>query len=192
MMSGRENCAPRYLGFAAFIAVSTGLGAGCSTSDRCGPGGAPGAGAVASATGVALTFGSFVAGANNDCPAAGAPAGVVSLTIHGTQSDGPGQLTLCVSRPDLLTQRSQALGGDASAEVRVVDLEGSSPGCTYTADRATPVTGTASSTGLCGNGSDPAGFALVLDGALALTRTCGATTDGVSVTLRGQVAVSAD
>jgi len=178
------------------VAVTTGLvvalAAGCSSDASCGPGGAPSAGAVTSATGVALTFGGFVGGANNDCPATGAPAGVVSLTIHGTQTDGTGQLTLCVSRPDLLTERSQALGGDASAEVRVVDLDGTTTGCSYAADPATPVTGTASSSGLCGNGSDPAGFALVLDGALALTRTCGAAVDTVSVALRGRVAVSAD
>jgi catechol 2,3-dioxygenase-like lactoylglutathione lyase family enzyme len=37
---------------------------------------------------------------------------------------------------------------------------------------------------------DAAGFALALDGALSLKRTCGATIDAVQVTLRGRVAVA--
>jgi hypothetical protein len=179
----------------ALVLACGALGAaGCSSSsDSCGPGGAPTGGAVATGTNVTLTYGSFVGGVNNDCPAAGAPAGVISVTIHATQSDGTGQLTLCVSRPDLLASRSQALGGDASAEVRVVDLAGttSSGGCGLTVDPTMPVAGTASSSGLCDDGSDPAGFALVLDGTLALTRTCGDVVDSVAVTLRGRVAVAA-
>jgi hypothetical protein len=177
---------------AAAVAAIAGTAACGGSDNRCGTGGAPSVGAVASATGVTLTYGGFVGGANNDCPAAGAPAGVVSLTIHGTQSDGTGQLTLCIGRPDLLGSRSQALGGDASAEVRVVDLAGSVAGCSFAIDPATPVTGTASSSGLCSNGIDAAGFALVLEGGLALTRTCGDVVDSVTVTLRGRVAVEPD
>lgn len=172
------------------------LGAGCGGSgggDSCGPGGAPGTGLLASRDAVTLTYGNLTGGLNNDCPASDAPTGVISLTIHGTQTDGSGQITLCVARPDLLAKQALTLGHDvAGAAVRVIDLAGTATSCSFTIDRAQPVTGTATSSGLCGNGNDPAGFALVLDGALSLTRTCGATVDSIGVTLRGRVAVAAD
>jgi len=170
------------------------LAAGCGDSaDSCGPGGAPATGLVANRDAVTLTYGNLVAGRNNDCPASDAPAGVISLTIHGTQSDGSGQLTLCIARPDLLAKQAQALGGDvAGTPVRVIDIAGTATNCSFDLDRSQPVTGSATASGLCGDGVDPAGFALVLDGALALTRTCGQAVDSLSVTLRGRVAVAAD
>ena len=170
------------------------LAAGCGGDDSCGPGNASASGIIAAATGdaVTLTYGRLSSGLNNDCPVSGAPSGVVSMTISGTQTDGSGALTLCVSRPELLADRSQALGPDAAgSEIRVVDLRGASGSCTFTVDRSKSITGSATSQGMCGNGSDAAGFALTLDGALALTRTCGATVDSVQVTLRGSAAVSA-
>jgi len=181
-------------GLALIGAAACGGGGG---GDSCGPGGAPGSGLVASGGAVTLTYGNLVGGINNDCPAADAPAGVISMTIHGTQSDGTGQITLCVARPDLLATQAQALGHDvAGAAIRVIDIAGTATSCSFKVDRAQPVTGSATSSGLClvngGNASDPAGFALVLDGALALTRTCGATVDSLGVTLRGRVAVAAD
>jgi len=168
--------------------------AGCGSSDdSCGPGGAPAAGVVANHDAVTLTYGNLTGGLNNDCPASDAPSGVVSMTIHGTQTDGAGQITLCIARPDLLAKQALALGHDvASAQVRVIDLAGTATNCSFAIDRAQPVTGDATSSGLCSNGNDPAGFALVLDGALSLTRTCGATIDSLSVALRGRVAVATD
>ena len=59
-----------------------------------------------------------------------------------------------------------------------------------TIDSAQPPTGAARATGVCDNGDSPDGFALVVDGALALRRTCGATTDTVAATLRGRIAVT--
>ncbi len=162
---------------------------GCS-DDSCGPNGAPATGVVASGDTVTMTFGNLTGGLNNDCPAADAPAGVISLSIHGTQTDGTGLFTLCIARPDLLAKSDQALGPDASGSaVRVIDVSGTANNCTLTLDKTRLPTGTASSTGLCGNGSDKHGFALVVDGAVPLTRTCGSTVDSVSVTLRGRVAV---
>jgi hypothetical protein len=180
------------LGLALGLVTGAAVTAGCG-DDSCGPGGAPAAGLVATGDQVALTFGDLRGGLNNDCPAAGAPAGVISLTIHGTQAGTSGFVTLCIERPDLLATQSQALGLElASAQVRLVDLSGSANNCSFAIDRATPAAGTATSSGLCGNGADAAGFALVLDGSLALTRTCGTTVDSVAVTLRGRVAVSAN
>ena len=178
----------------ALLAAPGLLVAGCGGGDdSCGPGSAPAAGLTASGDAVTLTYGQLSAGLNNDCPVSGAPAGVVSLTIFAMQTDGTGALALCVSRPDLLASGSQALGPDAAgSEIRVIDVHGAAQSCTFTVDRAKPITETATSKGLCGNGGDPAGFALTLDGALALTRTCGSTVDSVQVTLRGTVAVSAN
>jgi hypothetical protein len=191
-----SNTDPRVLRLALGIAV---LGAACSGcgggGDHCGPGDAPETGLVASGTAVALRYGALTGGVNNDCPAAGAPSGVISLTIHGTQSDATGatgQLTLCIERPDLLATQPQALGRDtAGSAVHVVDVAGSASGCSFAIDRTQPITGTASATGLCGNGGDPAGFALTLDGALTLTRTCGAAVDSLPVALHGRAAVAA-
>jgi hypothetical protein len=138
-----------------------------------------------------LTYGQLHGGLNRDCPAAGAPDGVISMTISGTQAGADGLVTLCVTRPDLLASQPQALGLNvAGAEVRLVDLRGTANSCSFAIDDSQPVTGTATSAGLCGNGRDPAGFALVVDGALSLLRTCGATIDSVRITLHGRVAVT--
>jgi len=168
---------------------------GCGGGDTCGPGSAAESGLVASAAGVTLTFGAMTAGQNNDCPAADAPAGVISLTIRGGQTDdvgsgSAGRVTMCVSRPDLLGSTQLALGPDVGgSEVRLIDLGGTSNGCSFALDPTRLPTGTVTATGLCGNGSDAAGFALVVAGAASLTRTCGAVVDTVGVTLTGTVAV---
>jgi hypothetical protein len=173
------------------VVAAVPLAAGCGGGDSCGPGNASASGLTASGDAVTLTYGQLSSGLNNDCPVSSAPSGVVSVTISGTQTDGSGAIGLCVSRPDLLAGRSQALGPDAAgSEIRVVDLRGASGACTFTVDRSKPITGSATSTGMCGNGSDPAGFALTLDGALALTRTCGTAVDSVQITLRGTTAVA--
>lgn len=164
------------------------VGSGGCGDDRCGPGGAPDIGLIAESSAVALTYGDLTGSPNNDCPAADAPAGVISLTIEGTQLEGEGRITLCVGRPDLLDERALTLGVDDRAQVRVVDLAGTSNGCTFTIDRTQPPSGTAHASGLCGHGSE--GFALVVDGALSLTRTCGATVDATPVLLHGRVAVA--
>lgn len=155
--------------------------------------GEPSSGLAASSVDVVLTYGNLSALAGNDCPAADAPAGVVSLSIEGTQTDGSGGLiTLCVPRPDLLVDGNRSIGGSLSmADVRIFDLSGSYNNCTFTLDSTRPPTGKAAGIGVCGNGTDPSGFALDIDGAVSLRRTCGATVDSVSVTLVGKVAVSA-
>lgn len=165
---------------AALLAVGCGGG-----DDSCGPSSSS-SGLTASTGSATLSYGTLTSGLNNDCPASNAPAGVVSLTIFGFQVGGAGSLTLCVSRPDLLADGSQTLGHDAAtAQVRIVDLNGDVDDCSFSVDRSKPITGTATSHGMCSNGSDPAGFSLTLDGALTFTRTCGTTTDTVQVTLQG-------
>ena len=175
------------------VAAAAGVLALPGCSDDCGPGGAPEVGLVAGSDTVTLTYGHLTASANNDCPAAGAPAGVVSLSIGGTQTDGNGLVTLCVSRPDLLGKTAQRLGPDLStSEVRLVGLTGIDPACIYAIDTTStaPVpTGSVKAAGLCNDGTNAAGFAITLDGFLSLRRTCGANLDSVQVSLRGTVAV---
>lgn len=166
---------------------------GACSDDACGPGDAPAVGLVAGSSEVTLTFGNMTSRAGNDCPDPTAPTGVVAVSIEGSQSDGTGLITLCVPRPDLLMDAGQTLGTTvSSADIRIIDLHGSAGACTYALDSSRPPTGTGIGTGVCGNGVDKAGFALELDGAISLRRTCGATIDTVAVKLTGRVAVPAE
>jgi len=185
----------RFLSTTSVVLAAGAAASGCS-DNSCGPGGAPDSGLIASSDMVTLTYGQLAGSLNNDCPAAGAPSGVVSMTIIGHQADSmlsnsTGLLTLCVARPDLLAKQAQVLGVTAGAPVQVVDLRGDANSCSFVLDKTQPATGSATASGLCGNGSDAAGFAIELSGSLMLTRTCGSTTDAVQVTLHGRVAVAA-
>ena len=179
------------VGLLGLLVLAAGCGGG-GGGDSCGPGGAPDAGLTASGGGLVLTYGQLRGSPNRDCPSAGAPSGVISLSIGGKQTDtgASGLITLCIGRPDLLASQPLALGAEPPTDVHVVDLSGTTSGCTLTVDRSQPPTGTVSATGLCGNGNDAAGFALMVNATVALTRTCGATVDAVPVTLSGRVAVS--
>src|ERR1044071_8350015 len=168
------------LGLAVFVDLAGAPGCG---DDSCGPGGAPDVGAVASGSGVTVTYGHLNGAPNRDCPDAAAPANVIGLSIHGTQTDGTGLITLCIGRPDLLAKQALTFRAEPAAQVHVIDFNGTANNCTLTIDRSQPPTGTATSSGMCSNGGDPAGFALVLDASLTFTRTCGAAVDTVPVTL---------
>jgi hypothetical protein len=170
---------------AACAACAACGGGGSSTPDaaNCGPGSAPEIGIVASSSAVTLTYGDLSGSLNNDCSTG-------SMSIEGHQTDGPGRITLCVGHPDQLATASLALGLSLSSPVFVQDLSGDSNSCSLTIDKTQPVSGTASSTGLCDAGHSPAGFALTIDGAVTMTRTCGTTTDSVQLALRGTVAVA--
>ncbi|HEY1557827.1 MAG TPA: hypothetical protein VGF94_23505 [Kofleriaceae bacterium] len=176
---------------AAFVACS---GSSSPKPDAaCGPGGAPVDGLVASSNSpsVTLTYGNLTGGANNDCPDAAAPAGVVSYTITGSQTDngGGGLVTLCIPRPDLLPH-GLTLGYGSDAGVQLIDFDGSvqATGCTYSLSTVAP-TGTVSSSGECNNGTNAAGFALSFSGSMTLTETCITGTGAVVLSLGGQVAV---
>jgi hypothetical protein len=175
-------------GLAAAAAIGL---AGCS-DDACGPGGAPASGLVASSDMVTLSYGGLSGLLGNDCPDPAAPEGVISLSIEGRQTDDPlGLITFCVPRPDLLMEGERTLGtATSNADVRIIDLQGNAGGCAFRLDSTRLPTGGAQASGVCDNGDSPDGFALSVDGALSLLRTCGGTTDTVAVTLRGRVAVS--
>ena len=163
--------------------------AGCG-DDSCGPMGAPDVGLVASSDAVMITYGNLSALAGNDCPDL-SQTEVVSQTLEGTQTDGSGMIAICIPRPDLLPEGMRSLGTSLSmADVRLIDVEGTSNNCTLTLDSSKPPAGMASGKGVCGGGDDPAGFQLTIDGAINLKRDCGGTMDTVAVTLRGTIAVA--
>ena len=160
---------------------------GCS-DDACGPPkGTQDAGLLASSADVVLSYGNITSGPNNDCPVMDAPTGVISLTLQGTQVDGPGLLTLCIPRPDLLQNGTRQLGTD----VRIIDLSGDKDGCTYTFEQLRPATGDVSTEGMCDNGKDLAGYAITIDGNLSLKRMCATVNDTIAVSFAGTVAVEA-
>src|SRR5215468_2562308 len=115
------------LGLALALAA---CGSSPPDSATCGPGDA--LANVATSGAAALTYNNLSGGLNNDCPATGAPAGVVSMTVTGTQTDntGPiGLITLCIARPDQLASAAQTLGPDvAGSQVRVIDVSGKATG----------------------------------------------------------------
>jgi hypothetical protein len=178
----------RFLSSTSLLLVAAGA-PGCG-DDSCGPGGAPDTGLVATGGGLTLTYGHFSGSPAHDCQSAGAP-GVISLSIPGVQTDAgsSGLLTLCIGRPDLLASQALPFGAEPTTDAHI-DISGTAGGCTLIIDRSQPPSGTVSASGLCGAGSNAAGFALTLDATLTLTRTCGTTVDAVPVTVRGRVAVA--
>jgi hypothetical protein len=174
---------------AAAIAFAN-IAAGCN-GDECGTGGAPVSGLVVSNAEVTLTYGNLTALVGNDCPDNNAPSGVVSVSLEGTQTDGSGLITICIPRPDLMNAGDRTMDGPTStADIRIIDLQGSANTCTYRRDGTRPTSGTGTGSGVCGNGDDPAGWALTLDGALGLRRTCGTDITVIDVTIAGTVAVT--
>ncbi len=163
--------------------ISALLLAGCS-DDACGPGTAAAFGLVASDADITLTYGNMTAGVNNDCSDPATPD-VISLTIDGIQQDGTSLITFCVPHPDRL-----ASGLQLGSEFRIIDFRGELDGCSYEYAGGVP-TGTVTGTGVCDDGSNPAGFALTFDGDFVLRRSCQTSTDMIPLTLKGTVAVAA-
>lgn len=178
------------LGLVVGIAV-----AGCSSGDdSCGPAVSAGEVVVAqldsgAGSGVTLRFSQLRARPNNDCPAADAPAGVVSLTISGVAVGGTAPFTLCVARPDLLLEGARTLGA-TGAQVEVVDVVSSDGTCTYRQQRASQPSGTVTASGVCDSGRDAAGFSLTFAGEVSVERTCGAAVDVLRMSITGEVPVT--
>lgn len=158
--------------------------AGCSSDDVCGPGDAPAVGLVASSGDVILSYGNLTSGRNHDCTPPDAPAGVISLTLEGTQVGSVAPIVFCVPRPDLL-DRGAAIGTD----FRIIDVFGGADGCTFMLPLTAMPTGNARVTGYCDNGLNPAGYALTIDAEVELERTCSGVTDLVSFRIVGTTAV---
>jgi hypothetical protein len=176
-----------------FVIALAVLAAGCPGDDSCGPGDAPGDGLTVTGNGVDLRYHALSATPNNDCPDPAAPEGVVSLTIVGTQVNGADAFNLCVPRPDQLESDLPLVPNTqthAPMTIEIVDVNAAAGGCTFVFDDATPPTGTAHAEGICADGTDPAGFALLITGQVSLERTCGAQVDVLRVDLAGTVSVA--
>jgi hypothetical protein len=115
---------------------------------------------------------------------------VVSLTLSGVQKDGPGLITLCISRPDLIAVGEVPLSTMGTG-VRIIDLSAESMGCTYALESLRPVLGTATTTGMCENGTHKNGYALTVEGNLSMRKTCETATTTLALTFNGTVAVKA-
>ncbi|HTJ45433.1 MAG TPA: hypothetical protein VL463_25180 [Kofleriaceae bacterium] len=160
----------------------------CGSDPVCGPGMAADNGLELAGTGVDVHYKDLHASANNDCPDPSAPSGVISLTIGGSQDGSAFPVTLCIPRPDRLSSGALALGTD----VKIIDLGADiGNGCTLARATTPDPTGTVKASGLCGNGKDPAGFALTFEnGVVPMKRTCGAQVDVLNLALTGTVAVA--
>jgi hypothetical protein len=176
-----------------FLSITSGLvvaatTACCGGNDSCGPGSAAADGLALTGSGVNVTYAGLTARPNNDCLDPSAPAGVVSLTISGEQVDTGFPITLCVGRPDLLGSGVRQLGTDVKVMDVSADLGG---GCTLAVASTPAPTGSVQSSGVCGNGSDAAGFAMTIEnGVVAVNRTCGTNVDRLMLALAGTFAVS--
>jgi hypothetical protein len=138
-----------------------------------------------------LFFAELMAGANNDCTPTG--SGVISLTIQGAQTDGVGFITFCIPRPQDLGS-ALALGSDAPGDEPAAILEdleaATTDGCMYSFDPSATLTGTVRATGICDDGTNPAGFALVVAATLSVTGSGGSGCGTLSVQLAGTAAVA--
>ena len=173
------------------LSITSALAASGCGGD-CGPDGAFDFGLVLSDASTQLAFGNLRSGANNDCPDPSAPAGVISLTVRGSLMDGSGLLTLCLPRPDLMNTQTVPLVGATGAlpGMRIIDLNVIDAGCIYRLETGRPPVGTAKTNGLCKNGTDKAGYALVIDGNVSLSKTCETSTTSVALSFAGEGAVT--
>ena len=169
--------------------VLVGLLAACSDDGgddvTCGPGDAPADGITLTGDGIEVRYQALRAGPNNDCPDSD-PSAPTSMTIVGTQTDSGAPLVLCVSRPDRWGNTATPLG----TAIVVEDADGVAGGCTLNTSKDTAApTGTARAEGYCGDGLDPAGFALVIDAEVAVTVRCGDAEQTRRLRLTGRAAV---
>ncbi|MEZ4403455.1 MAG: hypothetical protein R3B06_25745 [Kofleriaceae bacterium] len=176
------------------VAVVAGLGGCADDAPSCGPGTAAADGITLTIDGEAVAFTGFTASVNNDCTVAG--AGVISVSVHATQVGSAAPLTLCLPRPDLLGTTAVPLAPSrvpplAEDRVQVIDASAAlAGGCTAALTPAGLPVGTASFTGYCGGGTDPAGYALTVSGTVPVMVTCPAGTTTATGTLAGTAAVS--
>jgi hypothetical protein len=185
---------------AAALALLALGAAACSDDDAsCGP--PEGAGtaitlATTPASEVDGQWGDFEASANNDCPPPGGPgSGAISLTIEGVEVGGTSRFSLCLPRPDEIGSAPVSLADADLVQLGTVSA-GTDDGCRFQLDRDMPPAGTVSFAGYCADGTDPAGFEMILDGTIGITRICDSdggepTEEALTATLAGSTAVGA-
>jgi len=168
------------------------LVAGCPADDSCGPGDAPGDGLTATSGAVMLRYHGMTASPNNDCPDPTAPEGVVSLSLTAIQVNGADALVLCIPRPDMLESDLPVVASTAThtAAIEIQDVNATDSGCTFTDSAAMAPAGTGHAEGICGDGTDPAGFALLISGQVSVDRDCSGTVDTLRLDLAGTISVT--
>jgi hypothetical protein len=181
------------LSLIALVVVAAAAACGSSPTDTCtGPGDAGVNGVTVSVGpgGAMASYGSFIWGENNDCPATGSQ--VISVTIRGPQIGAPGGIGLCLPRPDLVGSDPIPLADRTRVQLVTVSATVLGPvvggTCTTELAASPPPTGTVRFAGFCTRAG--AAFAMTFSGEVAGRRTCGATVDDVTMSLGGTVAVT--
>lgn len=179
---------------AILVAAALSLFSACDGDEDCGPGEAPADGLTITAEGVTLTYANATSSPNNDCPVDGA---ATALTIDITQSDPATAvrrpLILCIPRPDQVgTAPIDLADGTDFTKIQLIDVFAEANGCLISFDRTRTFSGTATFSGFCSDGTDPAGYALALDATIPATRDCPAGPDAaITITVSGELSVTA-
>lgn len=156
---------------------------GCSDDASCGPS-EEAAGIEATVGTMSATFSSFTAGANNDCPNAGSPT---SVTVSGSQEGDSGSVILCLSQPEVIGDSSLEVSYDGPVQLVSVAVQ---LDCPVIVDRSMMPALSATFSGFCGDGVDPAGFTLALEGTVPATKQCqGQPDEAVTISLDGSATV---
>jgi hypothetical protein len=178
-----------FFGHLALASVVTLAAAGCGDDD-CGPGDVPAIGLFVDTGASQLSYGDGTSSPNNDCPTAGSPT---SLTVDVFQVDpAPAQersLVLCLPRPEALGDAPVDIADDT--QVLVIDVFADEDDCLISIDRSRQVSGTATFTGFCENGTDPAGYALGIDAEIPAIRSCPGGDEPIDLAVSGEVALEA-
>ena len=139
-----------------------------------------------------ITYGAGTTSPNNDCSVDEAPT---SLTIDIVQvaplTAERRALILCVPRPDRLDTELALTDDSVTTGVQVIDIFADDDDCLISIDRTRAISGTATFAGACSDGTDPAGYALNLSGEIPATATCPTETNAITLTVSGELAISA-
>jgi len=173
------------------------LTSACSDDgSSCGPGGAAADGITVTIGGETVRYRGFTSSVNNDCTLSG--SGVISTTIQGVQADAGATMALCMPRPDLLGAEPAPLSAnhvppEPTDRVQLFDVGVAlAGGCTAALVVGATPSGSASFGGYCAGGTDPAGYALTLNGTAPVMVTCPSGTTAATATLAGTAAIVAE
>lgn len=163
---------------------------GCGDDAVCGPGEVPAVGLSIDTGDAVLGYGNGTSSPNNDCPTDGS---ATALTVEVFQVEpapaDPRSLVLCLPRPEAI--------GDAAVDiadttlVQVIDVFADVDDCFISVDRGRAPSGTATFSGFCENGTDPAGYALGIDAVIPATRSCAGVDEAIDLAVSGAVALDA-
>lgn len=158
----------------------------CDGDEVCGPEAGLATTVSAAVGNQTLTYEDWRASPNNDCGETGGP---VSLTLEATQVGTNRGFTLCFPRPDKLSGLIDLTSTDLIQVIDVfADLE---PDCLVSLDRTKSSSGSIDFSGVCSDGTDPAGFGMTMQLNIPVTLTCGADITETAMVISAPVAVTA-